>query len=193
MAPMASRRTQSASVIAASSSLSSSDTICRLKILNSASSIFSWVARSSASCFELAIKFFLSWISCSVARTLSLRSSSSLSKRSSLWELADVLVLASRASFLSLTSHDFSAISTFKETCEQRASILRRAFSTLAQKKGRCPAGQSSICTTSGSRGWISSKRCFISSESWTKVSIGAESRSFICRSWFTTPVGCNC
>jgi hypothetical protein len=143
MTPMASRRTRSASAIAASLSLSSPDTIYRLKILNSASSVFSWVARSSASCFELVIKFFSSWISRSVARTLSVRSSSSLSKRSSLWELAEVSVLASRAAFLSLTSRHFSAISAFKEACEQRASILRRAFSTLAQKKGRCTAGQS--------------------------------------------------
>jgi hypothetical protein len=143
MTPMASRRTRSTSAIAASLSLSSPDTIYRLKILNSASSVFSWVARSSASYFELVIKFFSSWISRSVARTLSVRSSSSLSKRSSLWELAEVSVLASRAAFLSLTSRHFSAISAFKEACEQRASILRRAFSTLAQKKGRCTAGQS--------------------------------------------------
>jgi hypothetical protein len=32
----------------------------------------------------------------------------------------------------------------------------------LAQKKGRCPAGQSLIYRTSGSWGWISSKRRFI-------------------------------
>jgi hypothetical protein len=151
MAPMASRRTRSASAIAASSSLSSPDTICRLKILNSASSVFSWVARSSASCFELAIKFFSSWISRSVARTLSLRSSSTLSKRSILWELAEVSFLGSRAAFLSLTSQHFLAISAFKEACEQRASILRRAFSTLTRKKGRCLAGQSLICRTSES------------------------------------------
>jgi hypothetical protein len=151
MAPMASRQTRSASAIAALSSLSSPDTIYRLKILNSASSIFNWVDRSSASCFELAIKFFSSWISHSVARTLYLRSSSSLSKRSSLWEFVEVSVLTSRAAFLSLTSHHFSAISAFKEACEQRASILRRAFSTLARKKGRCPAGQSLICRTFGS------------------------------------------
>jgi hypothetical protein len=151
MAPMASRRTRSTSAIAASSSLSSPNTICRLKILNSASSVFSWVVRSSASCFELAIKFFSSWISRSVARTLSLRSSSSLSKRSCLWELAEVSILASRAAFLSLTSQHFLAISAFKEAYEQRASILRRAFSTLARKKGRCPVGQSLICRTSGS------------------------------------------
>jgi hypothetical protein len=85
-------------------------------------------ARSSASYFELAIKFFSSWISRSIAQTLSLRSSSSLSKRSSLWELVEISVLASRAAFLSLTSWHFSAISAFKEACEQRASILRRAF-----------------------------------------------------------------
>jgi hypothetical protein len=124
MAPMASRWTRSASVIVASSSLSSPDTIYQLEILNSASSVFSWVARSYASYFELAIKFFSSWISCSVARTLSLRSSSSLSKRSSLWELAEISVLASRAAFLSLTSRHFSVISAFKEAYEQRASIL---------------------------------------------------------------------
>jgi hypothetical protein len=140
MAPMASRRTRSTSTIAASSSLSSPDTIYRLKILNFACSVFSWVARYSASCFELAIKFFSSWISRSVARTLSLRYSSSLSKRSSLWELAEVSVLASRAAFLLLTSQHFSAISAFKEACERRASILRRVFSTLAWKKGRCLA-----------------------------------------------------
>jgi hypothetical protein len=151
MVPMALRRTRSASAIAASSSLSSPNTICRLKILNSASSVFSWMARSSTFCFELAIKFFSSWISHSVARTLSLRSSSSLSKRSSIWELAEISVLASRATFLSLTSQHFSAISAFKEACEQRASILRRAFSTLARKKGRCPAGQSLIYRTSRS------------------------------------------
>jgi hypothetical protein len=151
MAPMASRRTRSTSAIAASSSLSSPNTICRLKILNSTSSVFSWVVRSSASYFELAIKFFLSWISRSVARTLSLRSSGSLSKRSCLWELAEVSILASRAAFLSLTSQHFLAISAFKEACEQRASILRRAFSTLARKKGRCPVGQSLICRTSRS------------------------------------------
>jgi hypothetical protein len=151
MPPMASRRTWSASAIAASLSLSSPDTIYRLKILNSASSVFSWVARSSASCFELAIKLFSSWISHSVAQTLSLRSFSSLSKRSSLWELAEVSILASRATFLSLTSQHFSTISAFKEACERRALILQRAFSTLAQKKGRCPAGQSLICRTSGS------------------------------------------
>jgi hypothetical protein len=138
MAPMASRRTQSASAIAALSSLSSPDTICRLKKLNSASSIFRWVARSSASCFELAIKFFSSWLSRSVARTLSLRFSSSLSKRSSLWELAEVSVLTSRAAFLSLTSQHFSAISAFKEACERLVSILRGAFFTLARKKRRC-------------------------------------------------------
>jgi hypothetical protein len=138
---MASRRTRSTSAIAASSSLASPDTICRLKILNSASSVFSWEGRSSTSYFELAIKFFLSWISRSVARTLSLRSSSSLSKMSSLWELTEVSVLASRAAFLSLTSQHFSTISAFKEASERRASILRRAFSTLARKKGRCPAG----------------------------------------------------
>jgi hypothetical protein len=151
MAPMASRRTRSASAIAASSSLSSPDTICRLKILNSASSVFSWVARSSASYFELAIKFFSSWISRSVARTLSLRSSNSLSKMSSLWELVEVSVLASRATFLSLTSRHFSAIPAFKEACERRASILRRAFSTWAQKKGRSSTSQSLICRTSRS------------------------------------------
>jgi hypothetical protein len=132
MASMVSRRTRSASAIAASSSLSSPDTICRLKVLNSASSVFSWVVRSSASYFELAMRFFSSWISCSIAWTLSLRSSSSVSKSSSLWELAEVSDLASRAAFLSLTSRHFSAISTFKEACERRASILRRAFSTLA-------------------------------------------------------------
>jgi hypothetical protein len=165
---MASRRARSASAIAALSSLSSLDTTCRLKVLNSASSILSWVARSSASCFELAIRFFSSWISCLVARTLSLRSSSSLSKSSSLWELVEVSALASRAAFLSLTSQHFLAISTFKEACEQRASILRRAFSTWAQKKGRCSAGQSLICRTSRSWGWISSKRCFTPSEPWT-------------------------
>jgi hypothetical protein len=151
MAPMASRRTRLASAIATSSSLSSPDTICRLKILNSVSSIFSWVARSFASCFELAIKFFSSWLSHSVARTLSLRSFGSLSKRSSLWELAQVSVLASRAAFLLLTSRHFSVISAFKEAYERRASILRRAFFTLARKKGRCPASQSLICRTSGS------------------------------------------
>jgi hypothetical protein len=142
MASMASRRTQSASAIAASSSLSSPDTICRLKVLNSASSVFNWVVRSSTSCFQLAMRFFSSWMSRSVARTLSLRSSSSLSKSSSLWELTEVSVLASRAAFLSLTSWHFSAISAFKEACERHALILRRAFSTLARKK-RCPAGQS--------------------------------------------------
>jgi hypothetical protein len=125
MAPMASRRIRSASATAASLSFSSPDTIYRLKILNSASSVFSWVDRSSASCFELAIKFFSSWINHSVARTLSLRSSSSLSKMSSLWELVEVLVLASRAAFLSLTSRHFSAISAFKEAYERHASILR--------------------------------------------------------------------
>jgi hypothetical protein len=151
MTPMASRWTWSAFATAASSSLSSLDTICQLKILNSASSVFSWVARSSASCFELAIKFFSSWISRSVAQTLSLRSSSSLSKRSSLWELAEVSVSASRAAFLSLTSQHFLTISAFKEACERRASILRQDFSTLAQKKGRCPVGQSLICRPSGS------------------------------------------
>jgi hypothetical protein len=145
MAAMASRRTQSASVIAASLSLSSPNTICRLKVLNSTSSIFSWVVRSFVSRFELAMRFFLSWISRSVARTLSLRSSSSLSRSSSLWELAEVSVLASRAALLSLTSQHLSATLAFKEACERRASILRRAFSTLARKKGRCPADQSLI------------------------------------------------
>jgi hypothetical protein len=128
MASTALRRTRSTSAIAASSSLSSPDTICRLKVLNSASSIFSWVVRSSASCFELAMRFFSSWISRSVAQTLSLRSSSSLSRSSSLWELVEVSVLASRAAFLSLTSWHFLAISSFKEARERRASILRRAF-----------------------------------------------------------------
>jgi hypothetical protein len=150
MAPMASRRTWSASTIAASSSLSSPDTICRLKILNSTSSVFSWEARSSTSYFELAIKFFSSWISRSIAQTLPLRSSSSISKMSSLWEHVEVSVLPSRAAFLSLTSRHFSVISAFKEACERRASILRRAFSTLVRKKGRCSAGQSSIHRTSG-------------------------------------------
>jgi hypothetical protein len=120
MAPMASRRTRSASVIAALSSLSSPDTIYRLKILNSASSVFSWVARSSTSCFELIINFFSSWISRSVARTLSLRSSSSLSKRSSLWELAEVSILASRAAFLSLP------VGTFR-----RYRLLKRPVSDV--------------------------------------------------------------
>jgi hypothetical protein len=141
MAAMASRWTRSASAIAASSSLSSPDTICQLKALNSASSVFSWVVRSSASCFELAMRFFSSWISRSVAQTLSLRSSSSFSRSSSLWELIEVSVLASRATFLSLTSWYLLAISAFKEACERRGSILRRAFSTLARKKGRCSAG----------------------------------------------------
>jgi hypothetical protein len=145
MAAMASRRTRSASVIAASSSLSSPNIICRLMVLNYASSVFSWVVRSSASCFELAMRFFSSWISRSVAHTLSLRSSNSLSRTSSLWELAEVSVLASRAAFLSLTSRHLSAILAFKEACERHASILRQAFSTLARKKGRCPAGQSLI------------------------------------------------
>jgi hypothetical protein len=145
MASMVSSRARSNSAIAALSSLSSPDTICRLKVLNSTSSVFSWVVRSSASCFELAMRFFSSWISRSVARTLSLRSSSSLSKSSSLWELAEVSVLASRAAFLSLTSRHFLAISAFKEAYERRASVLRRAFSTLARKKGRCPTGQSLI------------------------------------------------
>jgi hypothetical protein len=145
MAAMASRWTRSASVIAASSSLSSPNTICRLKVLNSVSSVFSWVVRSSTSCFELAMRFFSSWISRSVARTLSLRSSSSLSRSSSLWELAEVSVLASRAAFLSLTSQHLLVILAFKEACERRASILRRAFSTLARKKGRCLASQSLI------------------------------------------------
>ena len=95
MAAMASRRT--ASAIAASSSLSSSDTICRLKVPNSESSAFSWTVRSSASCFELAMRFFSFWISRSVAQTFSLRSSSSFSKSSILWELAEVSALASRA------------------------------------------------------------------------------------------------
>jgi hypothetical protein len=118
MAFMASRRTRSASAIAASSSLSSPDTIYQLKVLNSASSVFSWVVRFSTSYFELAMRFFQSWISRSIAQTLSLRSSSSLSKSSSLWELVEVSVLASRAAFLSLTSRHFSAISAFKEACE---------------------------------------------------------------------------
>jgi hypothetical protein len=125
MAAMASRRTRSASMIAASSSLSSPNTVYQLKVLNSASSVFSWVVKSSASCFELAMRFFLSWISRSVAQTLSLRSSSSLSRSSSLWELAEVSVLASRAAFFSLTSRHLSAILAFKEACERRASILR--------------------------------------------------------------------
>jgi hypothetical protein len=141
MAAMASRWTRSASAIVASSSLSSPDTICQLKALNSASSVFSWVVRSSASCFELAMRFFSSWISRSVAQTLSLRYSSSFSRSSSLWELTEVSVLASRATFLSLTSSYLLAISAFKEACERRASILRRAFSTLARKKGRCSVG----------------------------------------------------
>jgi hypothetical protein len=145
MAAMASRWTRSAPRIAASSSVSSPNTICRLKVLNSASSVFSWVVRSSASYFELAMRYFSSWISRSVAQNLSLRSSSSLSRSLSLWELAKVSVLASRAAFLSLTSRHLSAILPFKEACERRASILRQAFSTLAQKKGRCPAGQSLI------------------------------------------------
>jgi hypothetical protein len=145
MATMASRRTWSASTIAASSSLSSPNTICRLKVLNSASSVFSWVVRSSASCFELAMRFFSSWISRSVAQNLSLRSSNSLSRSSSLWELAEVSVLASRATFLLLTSQHLSAILAFKEACERHALILRRAFSTLARKKGKCPVGQSLI------------------------------------------------
>jgi hypothetical protein len=118
MASMASRRTRSASSITASSSLSSPNTICRFKVLNSASSVFSWVVRSSTSWFELAMRFFSSWISRSVARTLSLRSSSSLSRSSSLWELTEVSVLASRAAFLSLTSQHLSAILVFKEACE---------------------------------------------------------------------------
>jgi hypothetical protein len=125
MASMASRWMQSASTIVASLSLSSPDTIYRLKVLNSASSVFSWVVRSSASWFELAMSFFSSWISRLVARTLSLRSSSSLSKSSSLWELTEVSVLASRAAFLSMTSQHFSAISAFKEAYERRALILR--------------------------------------------------------------------
>jgi hypothetical protein len=135
MASMSSRRMRSTSAIAASSSLSSPDTICRLKVLNSASTIFSWVVRSSASCFEQAMRFFLSWISRLVARTLSLRSFSSLSKSSSLWELAEVSVLASRVAFLSLTSRHFSAMSAFKEACERRASILRRVFSLWPERK----------------------------------------------------------
>jgi transposase InsO family protein len=118
MAPMASRRTQSASTITASSSLSSPNTICRLKLLNPASSVFSRVVKSSASCLELATRFFSSLISRSVARTRSLRSSSSLSRSSSLWVLTEVLVLASRAAFLSLTTRHLSAISAFKEACE---------------------------------------------------------------------------
>jgi hypothetical protein len=145
MAAMASRRTRSAFAIAASSSLSSPDTICRLKALNSTSSVFSWVVRSSASYFELARRFFLSWISCSVAQTLSLRSSSSFFRSSSLWKLIEVSVLAFRAAFLSFTSRHLSTILAFKEACERRTSILRRAFSTLARKKGRCPADQSLI------------------------------------------------
>jgi hypothetical protein len=153
MASMASRRTRSASMIAASSSLSSPDTICQLKVLNSVSSIFSWVVRSSTSYFELAMRFFSSWISRSVAQTFSLRSSSSLSKSSSLWELTEVSVLASRAAFLSLTSRHFLVILTFKEACERHTSILRWAFSTLARKKGRCSAGQSLIWRTFGSWG----------------------------------------
>jgi hypothetical protein len=125
MVAMASRWTWSASAIAASSSLSSPNTICRLKVLNSASSVFSWMVKSSASCFELAMMFFSSWISRSVARTLSLRSSSSLSKSSSLWELVEVSVLASRDPFLSLTSQHLSAILAFKEACERHDLILR--------------------------------------------------------------------
>jgi hypothetical protein len=128
-----------------------------------------------------------------IAQTLSLRSSSSLSRSSSLWELVEVLVLASRAAFVLLTNQYLSVILAFKEACERRASILRWAFSTLVQKKGRRLAGQSLIWRTSGSWGLISSKRCFISSESWTKVSIGIESRPFIRRSWLVTPVGCGC
>jgi hypothetical protein len=117
MAAMASRRTRSAFVIAASSSLSSPDTICRLKALNSTSFIFSWVVRSFASYIELVMRFFLSWISRSIARTLSLRSSSSFTRSSSLWELAEVSVLASRAAFLSFTSQHLSEISAFMEAC----------------------------------------------------------------------------
>jgi hypothetical protein len=124
MAPMASRRTQSASAIAASSSLSSPYTICRLKVFNSASSVFSWVARSSTSYFELAIKFFSSWISHSIARTLSLRSSSSLSKRPCLWELAAVSVLASRVAYLSLTSRHFSE----EQLAEANSSTLASSY-----------------------------------------------------------------
>jgi hypothetical protein len=125
MASMASRRTRSASAIAASSSLSSPDTICRLKVLNSTSSVFSWVVRSSTSCFERAMRFFSSWISRLVAQTLSLRSFSNLSKSSSLWEHTEVSVLASRATFLSLTCRRFLTISAFKKACQRRASILR--------------------------------------------------------------------
>jgi hypothetical protein len=42
----------------------------------------------------------------------------------------------------------------------------------------------------SESWGLISSRICLTSSKSWTKVSIGAESRSFMRRSWLATPVG---
>jgi hypothetical protein len=135
MAAIASRRTRSTSVIATSSSLSSPNTICQLKVLNSASSVFSWVVRSSASCFELTMRFFSSWISRSVAQTLSLRSSSSLSRSSNLWELTEVSVLASRAAFLSLTNRHLSAILAFKEACERRASILRRVFPLSPKRK----------------------------------------------------------
>jgi hypothetical protein len=45
MAAIASRRTLSASAITASSSLSTPDTTCLLKVLSSASSAFSWAVR----------------------------------------------------------------------------------------------------------------------------------------------------
>jgi hypothetical protein len=64
------------------------------------------------------MRFFSSWISRSVAQTLFLRSSSSLSRSSSLWELLEISVLASGAAFLSLTSRHLSAILAFKEACE---------------------------------------------------------------------------
>jgi hypothetical protein len=58
MEGMALTRTQSASAMTASSYLSSPATICRLKVSNSASSVFNWMVRSSSSCLELAMRVF---------------------------------------------------------------------------------------------------------------------------------------
>ena len=170
MAWMSSARTASALAMISSSSLSSPDIICRLKVLISVNSACICSVISWASCLEFAIEAFSSWISLWVVRTFSSSWISSFSKRLSRLVFSEISALASRVAFFWLRALHFWAMSVFRKTWEWRASILWWAAFASARKKGRWPAGQSLTRSNNGSWDSICSRISFILLESSTRV-----------------------
>ena len=103
----------------------------------------------------------------------------------------DTSALISRVAFFWLRALHFWAMSAFRETWERCASILCCALFTSTRKNGRLLAGQSLICSSSGSWDSICSKIFFILLESSTRAVIGADRRSLMIWSWCVKLADC--